>query len=500
MPRELLTDIAEHFLESPVWHLCQLGETTPNLGEVFMDDALWTRFYEDRFRDVSRSPRRGTPVRPMHASSRLSYAELHSLEMRFREGKYSSMGAVTVPKGVAVLDLRIEHSETSEAVAFAAMRDGRLLVYNLDHLSNSESEEETRARKARRVCEDPESVREFAPAVDNSSALSCCPISQGNRPLCVVTGYGSGRLCAWQWPDGRQLAPRDWESAHLNRVSAVTSACDRLVSASADGLVKVWDIGEQFGHLRQTIAGHSGAVMSVSASPSGHTLVTGGLDRSMRLWDLRSGGEAVATWELHDWAMCVDFHPTSEHTLVSADKAVNMWDLRQPGERAISSMHRHQKLISRFRLDPLRLVTCSLDGCVKVSSLEEPAVRHASPRSSPLVSPRSTPLSSPQLSPTESQLLSPRVPLLGDFGSAWSLQDKVCTLRSSKDYILCIDFDASRLLAGGVDGQVHVYNFSQRKNFKTCSRNTLSSDEHVPFLDIDDATNMKMTGLPDLEI
>ncbi|CAK0815281.1 unnamed protein product [Prorocentrum cordatum] len=42
LPRELLADIAENFLESPVWHLCQLGAAAPRLGQVFMDEEVDT--------------------------------------------------------------------------------------------------------------------------------------------------------------------------------------------------------------------------------------------------------------------------------------------------------------------------------------------------------------------------------------------------------------------------------------------------------------------------
>jgi hypothetical protein len=40
------------------------------------------------------------------------------------------------------------------------------------------------------------------------------------------------------------------------------------------------------------LTGHTGAVLCVSVSPSGKFLATGGADRTQRIWDLESGGEA----------------------------------------------------------------------------------------------------------------------------------------------------------------------------------------------------------------
>jgi len=190
--------------------------------------------------------------------------------------------------------------------------------------------------------------------------------------------------------------------------------------------------------------------------------MSGSHDRTVRLWDSRRPGDAVARWRQQDWVTCVQFHPAHDSHAFSSDKAVHLWDLRRlgvvpPNSGAddvitsansdissgphLASSHRHRKLVSRFRVDPLRLASCSLDGSVKVSSLEAPSLRVASPQASPMASPVLGPASPP-------------------------LQDRQeVTLRTSTDYVLCIDFDATRLLAGGVDGRVDVYDFSCQDHF-----------------------------------
>lgn len=232
------------------------------------------------------------------------------------------------------------------------------------------------------------------------------------------------------------------------------------------------------GNHIQTFHGHSGAVVSVAAPPAGtpNLFLTGSQDRTMRLWDARAGSgdnACVAMWQQQDWVTCVQLHPTNPHLAFSSDKSVRYWDLRNPGGASITAKHRHRKLISRFRADPCRLASCSLDGCVKVSSLEEPGVRHASPALRPQNSPMGV------ASPAE----------VGDES----------TLRTSSDYVLCIDFDESRLFAGSVDGCVDVYGFSQEGHFRAGCPWT-SSPTFGPSSRCGEPVDVHMSGMEEITV
>jgi len=329
-------------------------------------------------------------------------------------------------------------------------------------------------------------VKELAASSDGGPALCCLPVQAAEaaggaegavEAGVLVAGYALGRLAAWE----------ELEAAHAGRVTALAALDSgrRLFSASSDGLVKAWSLeSERFGEPLSTLPGHRAAVVSVAASPHGRSLVlSGSHDRTMRLWDARQGSEAaaVAQWQQKDWVTCVDFHPTSEDRILSSDKGVHHWDLRRPGASPVETTHRHRKLVSRFRVDALRLASCSLDGCVKVSSLEEPGLRVASPQASPLNSPHLRPASPP---PGLAE------GLLEDDGDA-------CTLRASSDYVLSIDFDATRLLAGSADGLVHVYDFSDRSHFRRSS--PLVSSPSLSFR-CGESVDLELSGLQELEV
>eukprot|EP00929_Paragymnodinium_shiwhaense_P028641 TRINITY_DN16569_c0_g1_i3.p1 TRINITY_DN16569_c0_g1~~TRINITY_DN16569_c0_g1_i3.p1 ORF type:complete len:551 (-),score=69.41 TRINITY_DN16569_c0_g1_i3:166-1818(-) len=515
LPRELLMGlVTERFLQSPVWHMCQLGSTSPKAKDVFMDEALWRGFFEDRFREASMNPMRRTQQASWSPSARLSYGQLHTVEKNFLEGAYSTRTSLSNPRqGVPVLDLRVAPGATSTS-AFAALRDGSIMVYDCDpgHLTPADSvtpcpatpmracplqELEPQLGGGPALCCLPLECRQTRPATATESEAAPGAISHGSSGV-LVAGYALGRLGAWQLPSGKPFSPSGWETAHSARISALAALGESpggdgrrpasyaghhmLLSAGSDALVKAWSLeGERFGERLQTFHGHAGHVVSLAALPQGGPIfLTGSHDRTMRLWDARRGtGQAaeVARWTQRDWVTCVELHPTRDHLAFSSDKSVYQWDLRQPGVAAVAESHRHRKLVSRLRGDPLRLASCSLDGCVKVSSLEEPAVRCISPTPSPRSQREWGRLTATEI---------------------WEGGDEVCTLRASADYVLCIDFDASRLFAGSVDGCVDVYDFSDPGHFRNGGSSSPSSPG--PRRHCGEPVDIEMTGLQEIEV
>lgn len=53
-------------------------------------------------------------------------------------------------------------------------------------------------------------------------------------------------------------------------------------SVGNDGTLRIWDPGE--GKLLQTLTGHEGSIDALGVSPDGKLLVTGGRDKTVRVW------------------------------------------------------------------------------------------------------------------------------------------------------------------------------------------------------------------------
>ena len=71
-----------------------------------------------------------------------------------------------------------------------------------------------------------------------------------------------------------------------------------LASAVGDHTVKLWDLGSPESP-RAVLAGHGDSIQSLAFNPTGQLLVTTSRDRKLRLFDPRTGGEAVRVTEGH---------------------------------------------------------------------------------------------------------------------------------------------------------------------------------------------------------
>jgi WD40 repeat protein len=113
-------------------------------------------------------------------------------------------------------------------------------------------------------------------------------------------------------------------------VMTISADGKTLVSGGDDKALKVWDLAT--GKLRQTLQSPSGEVRSVALSPNGKIAVSGGHDRMTRIWDLATGQQkAMLKGNPNDIVgdiAAVAIQPDGK-TLVSTswDGTVKIWDL-----------------------------------------------------------------------------------------------------------------------------------------------------------------------------
>jgi len=74
---------------------------------------------------------------------------------------------------------------------------------------------------------------------------------------------------------------------------AISSDGSLVASGSHDRTVRIWDI--RTGHCLQVLEGHSNCVWSVAFSPDGKTIASGGDDGTTKLWNAETG-ECIETF------------------------------------------------------------------------------------------------------------------------------------------------------------------------------------------------------------
>jgi WD40 repeat protein len=106
---------------------------------------------------------------------------------------------------------------------------------------------------------------------------------------------------------------------------AFTPDGKRIASVSANFLmIRDADTGKELGIGR----GHEGYIQSLALSPDGEFAVTGGLDRTIRVWEIPTARE-LAHWEAHDSAVTALAFSPDGATLASGSVqgALKLWNV-----------------------------------------------------------------------------------------------------------------------------------------------------------------------------
>jgi WD40 repeat protein len=114
---------------------------------------------------------------------------------------------------------------------------------------------------------------------------------------------------------------------HTDGIRSVVFSSDglQIISGSIDRTVRVWDATS--GVHKHTLEGHTNWIRSVAFSPNGAQIISGSDDRTVRVWDAVSGAHKHTLKGHTHWIRSVVFSPDGSQIISGSDDCtVRVWD------------------------------------------------------------------------------------------------------------------------------------------------------------------------------
>jgi len=191
----------------------------------------------------------------------------------------------------------------------------------------------------------------------------------------VSSSWGEPNIHVWDARTGEQVGTL---KGHSGVVGTVTYSPDgKTLASGGDDTVRLWDVDT--GSVRQVFRGHRKSVESVAYAADGKTIASGGFDATARVWDAATG-KLLATMETDQPVLSVALSPDGKAVASAsarwgngfynqAPAEVQVWEVATGKPTAKLPEQPNQVFAMVFTPDGKSLITASLSGAVIVWDL-----------------------------------------------------------------------------------------------------------------------------------
>jgi len=176
-----------------------------------------------------------------------------------------------------------------------------------------------------------------------------------------------GKIIPMQRDDRLAIKPSLTMKGHSDWVDACAFSPDGalIVSGSLDNTLKIWDV--RTGKVLRTLKAHLNHVLSCAFSSDGVTVVSGSADNTVKLWDARTGKE-LWTLEGHSGEVYGCAVSPDGNTVVVGleDNTLKLWDIRTKKELRTLTGHAAEVFACAFSPDGTTILSGSNDNTLKL--------------------------------------------------------------------------------------------------------------------------------------
>jgi len=209
----------------------------------------------------------------------------------------------------------------------------------------------------------PIEFKELRRLIGHGDAIGAARFTPDGRH--IASGAKDGTLVYWNADTG-QIQYRLPNQPQEIRCLAFAPSGDQIATAS--GLtIRFYDVRGQ--EIRR-FTGHSGTVRCLAFSPDGKRLITGGDDKSIRLWEVASGRE-VQRFGRHTGAVTALCYVGDAYHMASAgkDQTIRVWDLKSGLEIELIQTSAGNVLDLAAAADGKRLASAHFDTVLRIWDL-----------------------------------------------------------------------------------------------------------------------------------
>ncbi|KAG8934135.1 hypothetical protein FRC02_010512 [Tulasnella sp. 418] len=143
-----------------------------------------------------------------------------------------------------------------------------------------------------------------------------------------------------------------------------------ILTGGQDRTIKLWN--KESGSIVKTYSGHGYEVLSISVSPENAKFASSGGDRVAYVWDVASG-ETLRRYSGHLGRInAIQFNPDASVVASgSFDGTVKLWDIRSQSRNAIQTLDDARDSISSIQITSSEIITGSVDGYVRSYDLRK---------------------------------------------------------------------------------------------------------------------------------